>query len=265
MLIGFQVVLIQVALSTTENLDLNNQVSDIVTRINSSHANLAHSPVVFLHQDISFEQYIALLTIADALVVTSLREGMNLTSHEYVYFQDEKHSPLILSEFTGSASIFEGAQISVNPWNMKQCADAFQKALEMSPNEKKRRWEKLYRATTLHTASHWVESFLKKWDDAYEEQQRRESSTIPRLYPKELAKVYSNSKKRLLILDYEGTLSAWGAPDNVIMTSPQRTIDILNDLLADKRNTVYVMSGRTPEVCIISNSPKKYMSLTWRI
>ncbi|KAF8464572.1 glycosyltransferase family 20-domain-containing protein [Kalaharituber pfeilii] len=242
-----KVVLIQVALSTTENSDLQNQVSDIVTRINSSHANLAHSPVVFLHQDISFSQYIALLTIADALVITSLREGMNLTSHEFVYFQGEKHSPLILSEFTGSASIFEGAQISVNPWNNRQCAEAFQKALEMSEEEKKRRWEKLYSATTHHTASHWVASFIKQWDAAYEEQQRRGLSTIPRLSSKKLGEDYVNSKKRLLILDYEGTLASWGAPTNVIMTNPQRTIDTLNDLLSDKRNIVYVMSNRTPE------------------
>ncbi|KAF8443569.1 glycosyltransferase family 20-domain-containing protein [Terfezia claveryi] len=242
-----KVVLIQVALSTTENYDLQNQVSDIVTRINSSHANLAHSPVVFLHQDISFSQYIALLTIADALVVTSLREGMNLTSHEFVYFQDKKHSPLILSEFTGSAALFENAHIPVNPWNNRQCAEAFVKALEMSPEEKKKRWEILYNATTHHTATNWVSGFMTKWNEAYEEEQRRGLSTIPRLSSKKLGEYYSSSNKRLIILDYEGTLASWGAPTNVIMTSPQRTIDILNDLLSVKKNIVYVMSGRTPE------------------
>ncbi|RPB28867.1 trehalose phosphate synthase [Terfezia boudieri ATCC MYA-4762] len=242
-----KVVLIQVALSTTENYDLQNQVSDIVTRINSSHANLAHSPVVFLHQDISFSQYIALLTIADALVVTSLREGMNLTSHEFVYFQDKKHSPLILSEFTGSAAFFKNAHIPVNPWNNRQCAEAFVRALEMSPEEKKKRWEILYNAITHHTATNWVSGFMTKWDEAYEEEQRRGLSTIPRLSSKKLGECYSSSNKRLIILDYEGTLASWGAPTNVIMTSPQRTIDILNDLLSDKKNIVYVMSGRTPE------------------
>jgi trehalose 6-phosphate synthase/phosphatase len=237
-----QVVLIQVALSTTENPDLQNQVADIVTRINSSHANLAHSPVVFLQQDISFSQYIALLTIADALVVTSLREGMNLTSHEYVYFQDLKHSPLILSEFTGSASIFDGAEISVNPWNNRQCAEAFQKALTMPEDEKLRRWKKLYDATVHHTANYWVKTFMEKWDVAYEEQQRRGSSMIPRLSSKKLGDEYIASKKRLFILDYEGTLIS-----SEIMPNPQRTIDTINDLLLDQRNIVYVMSSSEPE------------------
>lgn len=243
-----RVVLIQVALSTTENYDLQNQVSDIVTRINYSHANLAHSPVVFLHQDISFSQYIALLTIADALVVTSLREGMNLTSHEYVYFQDQKHNPLILSEFTGSAAFFDNAHISVNPWNIKQCAEAFVKALEMSPEEKKKRWEVLYNATTHHTATNWVSGLMTKWNEAYDEQQRKGASIIPRLSSKKLGEEYSCSIKRLIILDYEGTLASWGNPTNVIMTSHQRTIDVLTDLLSDKKNILYVMSGTTPEV-----------------
>ncbi|KAF8419613.1 hypothetical protein BGX38DRAFT_1241770 [Terfezia claveryi] len=210
-----KVVLIQVALSTTENYDLQNQVSDIVTRINSSHANLAHSPVVFLHQDISDE----------------------LTSHEFVYFQDKKHSPLILSEFTGSAALFENAHIPVNPWNNRQCAEAGEEET----------MEILYNATTHHTATNWVSGFMTKWNEAYEEEQRRGLSTIPRLSSKKLGEYYSSSNKRLIILDYEGTLASWGAPTNVIMTSPQRTIDILNDLLSVKKNIVYVMSGRTPE------------------
>src|SRR2546430_8915130 len=121
---GPQVVLIQVALSTSDLIELQTTVLDIVQRINASHASLSHQPVVFLHQDISFQQYLGLLTVADALVITSLREGMNLTSHEYIFCQDEKQSPLILSEFTGSSALFAGSEITVNPWNYRQCADA---------------------------------------------------------------------------------------------------------------------------------------------
>jgi trehalose 6-phosphate synthase/phosphatase len=72
-----------VATSTTEQAELDATVSDIVTRVNSTHSTLAHQPLVFLKQDISFEQYLALITVADALMITSLREGMNLTSHEF--------------------------------------------------------------------------------------------------------------------------------------------------------------------------------------
>lgn len=75
-----QVVLIQVALSTTETNESQENVSDIVTRINSKFSNLTYQPVVFLHTEPpTFSQYLGLLTVADAFICTSLREGMNLT------------------------------------------------------------------------------------------------------------------------------------------------------------------------------------------
>jgi hypothetical protein len=90
--------MIQVALSTTEHNELHAQVSDVVSRINSKFGTIAYQPVVYLHQDIAFEHYLGLLTAADAFMITSLREGMNLTSHEFVCCQAAKRSPLIMSE-----------------------------------------------------------------------------------------------------------------------------------------------------------------------
>lgn len=93
-----QVVLIQVALSTTEQNELQAHITDVVSRVNSKFSNIAYQPIVFLHQDISFSQYLALLANADAALITPLRDGMNLTSHEYIACQQGKHGPLILSE-----------------------------------------------------------------------------------------------------------------------------------------------------------------------
>ncbi|KAH7312573.1 family 20 glycosyltransferase [Stachybotrys elegans] len=246
-------VLIQVALSSSEKSDLDATVSDIVTRVNSSWANLAYQPVVYLKQDIDYAQYLALLTIADALMITSQREGMNLTSHEYIFCQDGKvfpdmqHGSLILSEFTGSASLFEGSELSVNPWDYRQCAEAIKQALEMDPDEKARRWEQLYKAVTHHTGTHWFSEFLTRLDEVYEEQHKRDQTSVPRLSIQSVSNQYINSKRRVFILDYEGTLVSWGPVNQIITVSPQRTVDVLNDLLLDERNTVYVMSGRRPE------------------
>ena len=82
--------------------------------------------MVFLHvQDLTFNQYLALLTVADAFIVTSLREGMALRTHEYVECQEGRYRPLLLSEFTGSYS-YSGFRscIPINPWNTKGTADA---------------------------------------------------------------------------------------------------------------------------------------------
>lgn len=248
-----KVVLIQVATSTTEQAELDATVSDIVTRVNSSWATLAYQPLVYLKQDISYAQYLALLTVADALMISSQREGMNLTSHEYLFCQDGKfpghnrHGSLILSEFTGSASVFGGYDLSVNPWDYRACSDAIYKALEMKDDEKKHRWENLYKAVMHHTADHWFNTFIKKLDTVYEEQHRHGNVAVPRLSIPSLSAQYIAAQKRLFILDYEGTLAVWGSPNNIILTSPQRTISTLNDLLSDPRNIVYVMSGRKPD------------------
>lgn len=94
-----QTILIQVALQTTGVNELQGGVADIVSRINSRFSTLTYQPVVFLHtQDLTFNQYLALLTVADAFMVSSLREGMALRSHEYVECQEERKRPLILSE-----------------------------------------------------------------------------------------------------------------------------------------------------------------------
>ena len=92
-------VLIQVALQTTESNELAGCVSDTVARVNAAFSTLTYQPIVFLHtQEVTFSQYLALLTVADAFLVTSLREGMALRTHEFVECQEGRHRPLILSE-----------------------------------------------------------------------------------------------------------------------------------------------------------------------
>lgn len=249
-----QVVLIQIATSTNQKTELDATVSDIVTRVNSTHSTLAHQPLVFLKQDISYSQYLALLTVAECLMITSLREGMNLTSHEFVYCQDGKYgstqySPLILSEFTGSASVLDNHQLLlVNPWDYKETADAIKTALDMSSQQRKIQWHSLYGNVMHHTAIHWYQNYMQALEAAYNEQSLRHTTSVPRLSYTAVAPKYEKaSNGRLLILDYEGTLASWGSPSDIILTTPKRAIDVLNDLIDDERNTVYVMSSRMPE------------------
>ncbi|KAK9371212.1 glycosyltransferase family 20-domain-containing protein [Lipomyces kononenkoae] len=163
-------IFIQVCLTNIASQDLESEVYDIVTRINASTHVVSEPPVVFLHQDISFEQYLALLYEADVFVVTSLREGMNLTCHEYIFCQREtSKGPLILSEFTGSAAVFGDRCLLVNPWDRVQVADAFHKAVTMPEKEREERYEKLYSEVTTNTCAHWVRLFLNKLDRTWEE------------------------------------------------------------------------------------------------
>lgn len=246
-----KVVLIQVATSTSEQSELLTTVSDIVTRIDSVHSTLAHQPLVFLKQDIGFSQYLALLTVADVLIVSALRDGMNLTAHEYIFCQDgrgchKKHGPLILSEFTGSATVFGGYQISINPWDYQQQARAIREALEMDDDEKQRRWSHLRDIVLGQTGGTWAKSIASSLHRVHEERAAHDSTSIPRLSIQNVSGKYKAAERRVFILDYEGTLAPHRTHTGVPLGSPQRVLDTLTDLLNDPKNLVYIMSGRMP-------------------
>ncbi|KAJ2786097.1 Trehalose-6-P synthase/phosphatase complex subunit [Coemansia javaensis] len=153
-------VLIQIALTTAEHNELQVQVMDVVNRINSRFGTIEHQPVVFFHNDIPHSHYLALLSTADAMVITSLRDGMNLTSHEYVLCQRDKKSPLILSEFVGTYGSFSGGALGVNPMDTRAIAQAIKDALTMSDEEKDHRWNFLHRQVLNNSATGFVSSFI---------------------------------------------------------------------------------------------------------
>ena len=246
------VVLIQVTDANSEQQALDATVSDIVTRINSVHSTLTHQPIVYLRQDIPHNDFLALLTIAECLMITSLREGMNLTSHEYIYCQDgkyfdKKYGPLILSEFTGSAAVLDDRELLVNPWDYNQCADAIKKALEMGYDERRCRWHHLYGSIMHHTAMQWFRACSQHLDVVCKEHQTRDNASVPRLSFAPLKEKYDAANRRLFLIDYEGTTATWGSPTDTILTTPKRTTDTLMELIADEKNIVYLMSARMPE------------------
>lgn len=240
-----QVVLIQVALATTEENEEAGQASDVVSRINRRWGSLTYQPVVFLHvQDITFSQYLALLTVADAFLASSLREGMGLTPHEYIICQEVKHRPLILSEFVGSYSSLR-ACLGFNPFNAKQASLAIHKALTMNEDEMFERWQDLHRTVVTQTAQHWITSFLSRLERAHAEQQFRDTAFIPRLEIAQLVSEWRAAKTRLILLDLEDTLVS-ETPLNLykhgFRPSP-KVLERLRALTADPNNSVYVLSG----------------------
>ena len=247
-----KVVLIQVATSSSESSELLTTVADICTRIDSVHSTLAHQALVLLKQELALSQYLALLSIADVLIISALRDGMNLTAHEFVYCQDgkaadKKHGPLILSEFTGSASVFEGASLSINPWDFQQHARAIKTALEMSDEEKAARWDVLHNVVMKRTGGYWTRELSEKLSTVYKEHSQRASASVPRLSINELSEKYKAADRRVFILDYEGTLAPHRTSSGIPLSSPQRVLDTLGELVSDSNNIVYVMSGRSPE------------------
>ncbi|KAI0752115.1 glycosyltransferase family 20-domain-containing protein [Fomes fomentarius] len=250
-------VLIQVALQTTEENEAQGGVADVVSHLNSRFSTLTYQPVVFLHtQDLTFSQYLALLTVADAFMVTSLREGMALRAHEFVECQEQRHRPLILSEFTGSYT-FSGFRscIPINPWDKRMAAKAIHQALTMSDEEATSRWEDLHNHVATQSAQAFVTSFLVRClRSNIEHMQSADSADIAPLDVARILPRYRHSQKRLLLIDFEGTIwqrdirtiarnagvSAGGSPD---FDPPKEVLNLLNRLVDDPKNQVWLLSG----------------------
>ncbi|KAJ5891394.1 Alpha-alpha-trehalose-phosphate synthase [Penicillium subrubescens] len=243
------VVLVQVASSASEIPALEAQVSKLAMRINSVYSTLTHQPLVLLQQDISYSQFLALLSVADIFMATNLREGMNLTSHDFIHCQDgelasQKHGSLILSEFTGSASIFYGHELLVNPWDYKQCADAINKALEMSPEQKQRNWQYLLDRKSPYTALAWYSNLQSTLTESHKLHRSRHTQAVSPLQVDTLLTSYNAAQSRLFFLEDDAILSPHN-PNTATLSS--EAIDILQKLALDPKNTIYLTSNHSPE------------------
>ncbi|KAF9490894.1 alpha,alpha-trehalose-phosphate synthase [Pleurotus eryngii] len=283
-----KVVLIQVALQTTETNEFAGGVADAVSHINSRFSTLTWQPVVFLHTlDLTFPQYLALLSVADAFLVTSLREGMALRTHEYVECQEERHRPLILSEFTGSYS-YSGFRscIAINPWDSRSTANAIHQALIMGDEEAKARWEDLHNHVITQTAQAFVTSFLTRCLRANTEHVQGDLIDVPSFNVARVLPRYRHSHKRFLLIDLEGTL--WhrdisrGSLQRGAFNPPAEIFELLEKLADDKRNEVWLLSGlpvknvldqiaqKVPKIgivaengCFIKTRPSRGQPPTW--
>ncbi|KAJ2221103.1 hypothetical protein IWW45_008956, partial [Coemansia sp. RSA 485] len=236
-----KVVLIQVTQpGQTRQPRLEAKISELVTSINSNYGSLEFMPVMYHHSFLDTDEYMALLNIADLCLITVIRDGMNTGSLEYVVCQQDKHSPLILSEFTGTAGSVSGA-IQINPWDYESVAQAIDTALRMSPEEKKLRYNEMYKHVVTHDAQHWASTVIK--DLRATVLAGKSSSATPFLDLAFFARAFVESKKRLIMLDYDGTLTPiTNIPAEAL--PPPEMIAALKKLCADPRNFVCIISGR---------------------
>lgn len=151
-----------IILSKKKNINKSylNEILYIVNRINSYSTNIINNlRVVVITNEISYVHYLSLLSCADVFIVASSRAGLNLSCHEFIVASQEKKSPLILSEFTGSASLLElnnnGALI-INPWDTSSISEKISLALNMSSDEKLSRWKNCYNVVVQNDSISWT-------------------------------------------------------------------------------------------------------------
>jgi trehalose 6-phosphate synthase len=162
-------ILVEMAIPTREGVsayqDLREEVEVAVSRINGDHSTVGRSAVQYMHRNLPRREVAALYEAADVLLVTSLRDGMNLVAKEYIAASVDIDGVLILSEFTGAADELRQALI-VNPHDVDAIKEAIVRATRMSPRERARRMRQLRRTVRTHDVGAWSAGFLAELDRA---------------------------------------------------------------------------------------------------
>ncbi|AFC52104.1 MULTISPECIES: alpha,alpha-trehalose-phosphate synthase (UDP-forming) [Mycobacterium] len=156
-------VLIQLATPSRERVDsyqqLRNDIERQVGHINGEYGEVGHPMVHYLHRPVPRDELIAFFVAADVMLVTPLRDGMNLVAKEYVACRSDLGGALVLSEFTGAAAELRQAYL-VNPHDLEGVKDAIEAALNQPVEEGRRRMRSLRRQVLAHDVDRWARSFL---------------------------------------------------------------------------------------------------------
>ncbi|KAL5577074.1 hypothetical protein UlMin_018773 [Ulmus minor] len=250
-----KVVLLQIAVPTRTDVPeyqkLTSQVHEIVGRINGRFGTLTAVPIHHLDRSLDFHALCALYAVTDVALVTSLRDGMNLVSYEFVACQDSKKGVLILSEFAGAAQSLGAGAILVNPWNITEVAASIGYALNMPADEREKRHQHNFMHVTTHTSQEWAATFVSELNDTIVEAQLRTRQIPPLLPIREAVGHYSQSSNRLLILGFNATLTepvdALGRRGGQIREMELKLHPELKESLRklsdDPKTTIVVLSG----------------------
>ena len=157
-------VFVQVATPSRERVDsyraLREEVEVTVGRINGEHSRLGRPAVHYLHKSFPKEELVALYLAADVLLVTALRDGMNLVAKEYIASRHDERGALVLSEFTGAAIELPQAYI-VNPHDIEGLKNAIVRAATAPRKETARRMRSMRKRVSDHDVARWAGDFLR--------------------------------------------------------------------------------------------------------
>ncbi|MGB9009154.1 MAG: trehalose-6-phosphate synthase [Candidatus Acidiferrales bacterium] len=139
--------------------DFFNEVGDEVQRINARFQSDKWKPIIFHNRHHTHQEIDPYYRAADLCLVTSLHDGMNLVAKEYVAAREDEDGVLILSQFTGAARELRDALL-VNPYDIEQLAESIRRALEMPPEERHSRMQRMRAIVREHNVYRWAADLI---------------------------------------------------------------------------------------------------------
>ncbi|WP_120003197.1 alpha,alpha-trehalose-phosphate synthase (UDP-forming) [Nesterenkonia muleiensis] len=157
--------MVQIASPSREGVEsyqrLRDEIELAVGRINGEFDTMGHTAIRYLHHSYPIEEMVALYLAADVMLVTALRDGMNLVAKEYVAARKDGTGVLVLSEFTGAADQLRQALL-INPHDIDELKAAIVQATTLDRENVRKRMRSLRRQVVSHNVQRWAEDFLDR-------------------------------------------------------------------------------------------------------
>ena len=240
---------VQVAVPSREDVGAyqayRSQADELIGRIHGAFATAHWVPVHWMYRSLSHEAVVSLYRAADVMLVTPIRDGMNLVAKEFVASRSDDDGVLVLSEFAGAAAELAEA-LQVNPFDVDAAADAFHRALTMPAPERRRRMQAMRRRVLAYDGQRWAADFLETLDRVLP-QVAVAAKPSPKESVAELLETLAGTKQIVLILDDDGTLvplrqtPELAAPDGEVL-------ELLRQLGTRPGIDLHVLSGRGRDV-----------------
>jgi trehalose 6-phosphate synthase/phosphatase len=235
---------------------LKKEIDELVGRINGDFSTVSWTPIWYFYRSLPFDNLIDLYTSSDIAWLTPLRDGMNLVAKEYIATRTDKTGVLILSEMAGSANEMNESLL-INPNNFEQIADALYEAINMPKVEQQERNSHLQKRLARYNVEQWANDFMSSLQGQKDRDAANVSKKLTEHRLNTIVDDFSKAKKRILYLDYDGTLAGFHVDPQ--KAGPDKELYQLLDALNSQDNTeLYLVSGRDKDTFTKWFLPKKY-------
>ena len=239
---------------------LKRETDELVGRINGQFSTVSWTPIWYFYRSLPFESLINLYTASHIAMISPIRDGMNLVAKEYVATRTNQDGVLILSEMAGASKEMNEALI-INPNNFEQIADTLKEAVEMPLKEQTSRMKILQKRLKRYTVEKWADEFMKSLEATKNLGKVIVAKKLDKADRQQMLDDYKKAKKRLLLLDYDGTLASF--KDNPKHASPdEQLFELLDTIQNDDRTDVVIISGRDRETFEVWFDGKDYKMIT---
>jgi trehalose 6-phosphate synthase/phosphatase len=217
-------------------------IDEYIGNLNSTLGNITWQPIIYHYNHLDFKELIALYTTCDVALITPIRDGMNLVSKEFAASRQDEQGVLILSEMAGSAAELTEALL-INPNDINEIAETIASAFEMNANEQQDRMRSLRKRIKRYNVNEWAKDIFEQLDHIKQVQFKQQVKLLDRLATENLLNKFTKAEKRLLLLDYDGTLVPFKKIPS--MAAPNdNLLQVLAALARIPQTELCIISGR---------------------